>query len=186
MPRWDPDASERLLQAGMSLYFERGYADVTVAEIADRAGLTKRTFFRHFADKREVPFVGAASFQAAVVAGVAAAAGDLPPVDVAVGALADASAELARWAEHAAARRALVASATELWERELSKRDAVTVAIAAALRERGADPLPATLTAQAAVAAFTTGYDRWVDAGATGDLPALVRATLGDLRQAVC
>ena len=186
MPRWDPDASGRLLEAGMSLYFERGYAAVTVAEIAERAGLTKRTFFRHFTDKREVPFAGAAAFEAAVVAGVAAADAGVAPVEVAVGALADASAELARWAEHAAARRALVASAPELEERELSKRDAVTVAIAAALRERGVDPLPATLSAQAAVAAFTTGYDRWVDGGATADLPALVRATLGDLRRAVC
>jgi AcrR family transcriptional regulator len=186
MPRWDPDASSRLLEAGMALYFERGYADVTVAEIAERAGLTKRTFFRHFADKREIPFVGAASFEAAVVAGVAAAPAERAPVDVAVGALADASAELARWAEYAAARRALVASAPELAERELSKRDAVTVAIAGALRERGVESLAATLTAQAAVAVFTTGYDRWVDGGATADLPALVRATLGDLRRAVC
>ena len=186
MPRWDPDAPARLLQAGMGLYFERGYDDVTVAEIAERAGLTKRTFFRHFADKREIPFAGAAAFAASVVAAMAATAADVPPVEVAVGALAEGSVELARWAEHAAARRDLVASSTDLWERELSKRDALAVAMAGVLRDRGVDPLPATLAAQAAVAAFTAGYDRWVDGGATGDLPSLVRATLTDLRRAVC
>ena len=186
MARWQPGARERLEQAALELFGEQGFAETTVPQITARAGLTTRTFFRHFTDKREVPFAGAAAFEAAVVAGVAAADADVAPVEAAVGALADASVELARWAEHAAARRALVGSAPELWERELSKRDAVTVAVAAVLRERGVESVQATLAAQAAVAVFTTGYDRWVDGGATADLPAMVRATLADLRRAVC
>ena len=58
MGRWEPDARGRLMQAALELYGERGFEQTTVAEIAQRAGLTERTFFRHFADKREVLFSG--------------------------------------------------------------------------------------------------------------------------------
>ena len=54
--RWKPNARSRLEKAALELYSERGFQQVTVAEIAQRAGLTERTFFRHFADKREVLF----------------------------------------------------------------------------------------------------------------------------------
>jgi hypothetical protein len=60
MTRWEPNARGRLEQAALALYGERGFENTTVAEIAARAGLTERTFFRHFADKREVLFAGGA------------------------------------------------------------------------------------------------------------------------------
>jgi AcrR family transcriptional regulator len=63
MSRWEPDARGRLGQAAIELYVERGFDDTTVADIAERAGLTERTFFRHFADKREVLFAGQDEFQ---------------------------------------------------------------------------------------------------------------------------
>ena len=73
MGRWEPNARGRLEQAAMELYLERGFDQTTVAEIAERAGLTERTFFRHFADKREVLFAGAGALQELLVSAVAGA-----------------------------------------------------------------------------------------------------------------
>src|SRR5271154_5828231 len=84
MARWEPDARGRLVQAAMELYSERGFEQTTVAEIAERAGLTERTFFRHFADKREVLFAGADALQELVVSAVAGAPESAAPIDAAV------------------------------------------------------------------------------------------------------
>jgi AcrR family transcriptional regulator len=183
--RWGPDAGGRLQQSAMALYLARGYDDVTVAEIASAAGLTKRTFFRYFADKREVLFAGAEDFQARVVAAVQAVPARTAPVDAAVSALADASAQLVQYGHCARARRDLIASSTDLQERELIKMAALAAAVAGALRERGTQHALASMAAQAAVAAFTAAYDRWVDTEGTGDLTELLLQFLHDLRQAL-
>ena len=80
LARWEPNAKERLQQAAFALFEERGYADVTIAEIAERAGLTKRTFFNHFVDKREVLFAEAQAFEASIVGYVLDADDDLAGV----------------------------------------------------------------------------------------------------------
>src|ERR1017187_6732066 len=94
MGRWEPDARGRLAQAAMELYVERGFEHTTVAEIARRAGLTERTFFRHFADKREVLFWGAGSLREFLVNGVADAPESAAPIDVVAAALEAAAALL--------------------------------------------------------------------------------------------
>src|SRR3954463_8745427 len=99
MARWEPDARGRLQQAAMGLFRERGYADVTVAEIADRAGLTKRTFFNHFADKREVFFDNGQQFERSVLAHLAESDPALPPIDAAVLAFTRGGQELAPYYE---------------------------------------------------------------------------------------
>ncbi len=171
----------------MALYLERGYDAVTVAQIAESAGLTKRTFFRHFADKREVLFAGAHAFQAAVILAVESAADDVAPIDAVIAALASSSGEqLAQYGQFARRRRNLIASSADLQERELIKMASLTAAVAAALRHRGVQALRASLTSQAAVAAFTTAYDRWVDQDGATDLPALVHQSLNELRLAIC
>jgi AcrR family transcriptional regulator len=186
MGRWEADAGGRLQYAALSLYFERGYDAVTVAEIAERAGLTKRTFFRHYADKREVLFAGAPAFQAGVVAAVAAAPDDTGPAAAVIDALAEtAGAQLAQYGEWARARRDLVESSADLRERSLIKSADLAAAIAGALRERGVAAEPAVLTAHTCVTAFTVGYDRWADGNGTGDLPTAVRQTLDALRTAI-
>ena len=186
MGRWDPDARGRLLQSAMALYLARGYDAVTVAEIADDAGLTKRTFFRHFPDKREVLFAGAPAFEAGVVAAVAGGPAGVPPVETVVAALAEVSAaQLTQWAEYARARRDLIASSADLRERELIKTASLTAAVARGLVERGVPALTAILTAHGGVAAFTVAYDRWVDGDGRADLPTLVHDTLDDLRTAI-
>jgi len=170
----------------MTLHLERGYGNVTVAEIAESAGLTKRTFFRHFPDKREVLFAGAQAFQDGVVAAIKQAADDGALIDLVVTALADSGTQLAQYGEFARSRRDLIASSADLQERELSKMASLTRAVAQALRERGADSLQASLTAQAGAAAFTTAYDRWIDEDGVLDFPALVHQSLEGLRRAIC
>src|SRR5580698_1856641 len=81
MGRWEPNARGRLEQAALALYGERGFEQTTVAEIAQRAGLTERTFFRHFADKREVLFWGAGALQDLFVTAVASAPESAAPID---------------------------------------------------------------------------------------------------------
>ncbi len=184
MGRWEPDAGGRLQQAAMALFLERGYAEVTVAEITDRAGLTKRTFFNHYADKREVLFAGATSWEASVVKHLTEADDDLEPIEAAVVALTRSGLELAQYSDFAQARRELIASSPELQERDLIKMTSLASAIAEALRQRGVPSRNATLTAQAAVAVFTTAYGDWVD-DPTANLDTLMQRAIADLRQAV-
>ena len=182
--RWEPDAQRRLQQAAMELFAERGYAEVTIAEIADRAGLTKRSFFNHFADKREVLFAGAKDFEDSAIKHLAEAADDLAPIDAAVLALTRAGLELAGYGEFARVRQELIASSTELRERDLIKMASLTSAIAEALCRTQVTRRTATLTAQAAVAVFTTAYDDWISEG-TADLDTLMQQSLADLRRAI-
>ena len=186
MGRWDPDASGRLQYAAMALYLSRGYDDVTTAQIAEHAGLTKRSYFRYFADKREVIFAGAAAFEADVVAAVTAAPGDMAPIEAVIGALSAVGAQLEQYRAYTRGRRDLIASSTDLRERELIKMASLASAVGDALRAKGVKPLQATLAAQASVGVFTTAYDRWADADGQPDFPALVRDTHDELRRAVC
>jgi AcrR family transcriptional regulator len=184
MARWEPDAAGRLQQAALALFRERGYAEVTVAEIADRAGLTKRTFFNHFTDKREVLFAGARDYQASVVRHLTEADADLAPIDAAVLALTLSGLELAAFAEYARAREEIIASSVELRERDLMKTAALVVAIAGVLGDRGAEPRAATFAAQAALAVSTVAYADWAH-GEDPDLHVLMRRALADLRRAI-
>jgi AcrR family transcriptional regulator len=184
MGRWEADARGRLQQAAMGLYLERGFDDVTVAEIAETAGLTKRTFFRHFADKREVFFSSAQPFETGILEAVEHAAEDASPMDAVVGAFATGGALLAGHPDFQRRRRALIASSTDLQERELVKMADLAGRVEV-LRRRGAAADQARLAAHTGVAVFTVAYDRWVDEGATADLPALVRRTLEELRLAI-
>lgn len=185
MGRWKPNAQQRLQQAAGELFQERGYDEVTVADIAKRAGLTKRTFFNHFADKREVLFAGASAFEAAVLEHLARADPGLDPVDAAVEALTRGGLlDLAQYGEYALARRGLIASSTDLRERDLIKAASLEAAIADGLRQRHTPSRTATFAAKAAVAVFTAAYDDWTD-DATADFATLMRQAITDLRHAI-
>ena len=88
MGRWEPDARGRLAKAAMTLYAEQGFDQTTVAEIAERAGLTKRTFFRYFADKREVLFYGAEHLEELILTAIDAAPPGASALDTVATALA--------------------------------------------------------------------------------------------------
>jgi AcrR family transcriptional regulator len=184
MVRWEPNSAGRLRQAAMELFLERGYAEVTVAEIADRAGLTKRSFFNHFADKREVFFAGARDLEASVTGHLAQAPADTDPIEAAVDALTCGGLELAPYIQFAAARRALVASSLELRERDLVKMASLAAAIAGTLRGRQVSARTAAFAARGAVTVFTAAYDDWADDN-TADFRALMQRALADLRQSV-
>ena len=168
----------------MDLYGERGYDQTTVAEIAARAGLTERTFFRHYADKREVLFGGSTMLAERLVSAVAAAPYSATPLDTVVAALEQVGALMqeTRGREFARARRSIIAANSELQERELIKLASWSDTLAAALRDRGVDDRTATLAADTGVAVFHVAFDRWVADDNELDFPKLIRATLGDLQ----
>src|SRR5579859_8016110 len=119
--RWEPNAAGRLAQAALELYSERGFEQTTVAEIAARAGLTERTFFRHYADKREVLFSGSAMLQDLLVKAVADAPGSAAPMDAVAAAIEAAGDLLQERRDFARHRQAIIAANPELKERELIK-----------------------------------------------------------------
>jgi AcrR family transcriptional regulator len=182
MARWEPDSRGRLEQAALALYGERGFESTTVAEIAARAGLTERTFFRHFADKREVLFSGAGALQELLVSAVARAPDSAAPIDAVAAGLEDAGAQLQQRREFARQRQAVIAANAELRERELIKLASLASALADALRRRGVTDPTASLTAEAGIAVFKVAFERWVNESNKQDLPQLIRASLDGLR----
>jgi AcrR family transcriptional regulator len=182
MGRWEPDARGRLMQAAFALYGERGFEQTTVAGIAERAGLTERTFFRHFADKREVLFAGADALREQMVNAVAEAPASLAPIDAAAAGLEAAGAFIQEGGELARERQAIIASSAELQERELIKLASLAGALAEALRQRGVENPAASLTAEAAIAVFKVAFERYVGEGNRQDLPGLIRESLEELR----
>jgi AcrR family transcriptional regulator len=164
MSRWKPDARGRLAQAAMELYGERGFEQTTVAEIAGRAGLTERTFFRHFADKREILFEGTAELAARLVEGVDAAPDEAAPIDVVAAGLRSLAPIFADRRPFARERRAIIAANPDLQERELIKLAGLASSLASALTDRGVGQPDASLAAEAGIAVFRIGFDRWVTA----------------------
>jgi AcrR family transcriptional regulator len=182
MGRWEPNARGRLMQAAFALYDERGFEQTTVAEIAQRAGLTERTFFRHFADKREVLFAGAGALQELLVGAVAKAPGSLAPIEAAAAGLEAAGAFIQEGGDLARQRQAIIASSAELRERELIKLASLAGALAEALRQRGVSEPTASLTAEAGIAVFKVAFERYVEETNRRDLPGLIRESLEELQ----
>ncbi|HUA46839.1 MAG TPA: helix-turn-helix domain-containing protein [Solirubrobacteraceae bacterium] len=163
MARWQPDAKGRLREAAITLFIERGYDAVTVADIAKRAGLTKRTFFNHFEDKREVMFADAEQFEAAIVDALAGADPELDPLDATVLAYTQGAATLADNPDLVRARNEMLASSKELQERELMKTASLTAKLADVLVQRGVPQRDALFIAQAGTSIFLTAIREWTD-----------------------
>ena len=180
--RWKPDSRGRLEQAALALYEERGFENTTVAEIAARAGLTERTFFRYFADKREVLFGGAGALQDLLVRAVAEAPADVAPLRAVGDALGAAGGLLQERPEFSRQRQAVIASNVELHERELIKLATLAAALADALRDRGVKDPAASLTAEAGIAVFRVAFERWVGEPLDRDLRQLISDSLEELR----
>ncbi|MDN3360075.1 TetR/AcrR family transcriptional regulator [Actinomadura sp. DC4] len=182
MGRWEPNARGRLEQAAMELYSERGFEQTTVAEIAKRAGLTERTFFRHFADKREVLFAGASSLQELFVTTLAGTPGSAAPIDAVAVALDAAGAMFQERREHARRRHAIIVANAELRERELIKLASLAAALAETLRRRGVPEPAASLTAEAGIAVFKVSFERWIGDAEERDIAQIIRESLDELK----
>jgi AcrR family transcriptional regulator len=180
--RWQPNPRGRLEQAALELFGERGFEQTTVEDIATRAGLTKRTFFRHFSDKREVLFGGGEEFKGLFVNSLARTPESVAPIDAIAVSLEAAGAALQDRREFARRRQLVIAANAELQERELVKLASIAAALADTLRRRGVDEPAASLTAEAAIAVFRIAFERWVAAAEERDLPELIRESLEALR----
>ena len=181
MGRWGPDARGPLEQAAVALCLEHGYAQVTVAAIARRAGFSERTFYRHFADKPEVLFAGFQYFQDNVVHLVASAALAAAPMERVAAAFEQAGTAFPENAERLRQRQEVIDSTPELRARELSKVATLTAAVARALLQRGvADPV-AMLSAEAGTLVFRIAFATWIKATGQEDWPELFRQTLDDI-----
>jgi len=182
MSRWEPDGRGRLEQAALALYAERGFDNTTVAEIAERAGVTERTFFRHFADKREVLFGGAGGLQDLLVGTVASALASLAPLDAVAAGLEAAGALFEEYRATVRQRAAIIAATPELRERELIKLAVLSAALADTLRGRGLSGPAASLTAEVATAVFRIAFDQWIEETNERTFAALVRESLDHLK----
>lgn len=181
MTRWEPDARGRLAQAALDLYAEHGFENTTVAEIAARAGLTERTFFRHFSDKRDVLFGGSHELQEVLVAAAAAAPEACEPLQAAAAGLEAAAGVLSERRAFARRRQAVIEASPELGERELIKLATLAAALAETLRARGVGEPSASLAAEVAISVFRIAFERWVEDDGNPDLAAGIRATLAEL-----
>lgn len=188
--RWQPDSRRRLQEAAAELYAAQGFTETTVAAIAARAGLTERTYFRHFSDKREVLFANEDALRGRLVDAVLAADAGASPSQAAASGLDAVAGDLQP--HHAALRRRapIIAAHPELRERELIKLASWTSALAGALRERGVAGPAATLTAEDSIAVFDVAAGRRLAAGRAQpefvDVFAAARAELRALSRLGC
>jgi AcrR family transcriptional regulator len=183
MARWQPDASERLVVAALDLFAERGYENTTVIEIAERAGLTKSTFFRHFPDKREVLF-GGDRMAGLLAEAIAAAPSGGAPLEVVVYAL-DAVGRKSFTRdrrEFAGRRRAAIAASPELREREALKGLGLISTMIEALERRGVSELTAYVTAELGALAWKIAFERWSDTPDGEEFGEIARRTLGEVQ----
>jgi glutaminase A len=170
----------------LHLFSEQGYDDTTVAEIADRAGLTKSTFFRHFPDKREVLAAGQETLSRLLAEGISAAPADASPLAAVAAGLERATGAMTPFNRELGPRlRAVIATSTELQERDALKQVGLAAAMATALRARGVTDLVAVLAAELGVLAFKEAYAAWVAADNQQGLAELARTALDQLHNTV-
>ena len=182
MGRWEPNARGRLERAAMELYIERGFEQTTVTEIARRAGLTQRTFFRHYADKREVLFAGSGLLEELIVRTLGGALDSAAPIDAVAEALEAAGAAIQEGGDRPRQRQVVIAANPELQERELIKLASLASAIAGALRQHGVPDPAASLTAEAGIAVFKIAFERWISLSDQQDLPQYIREAVDELK----
>jgi AcrR family transcriptional regulator len=187
MARWEPGARERIVLAALDLFTEQGYDDTTVAQIAERAGITKSTFFRHFPDKRELLAAGQETLSRLLSEGIAAARPDASPLEAVAAGLERASNEMGPVNRELGPRiSAAVAASAELQERAMLKNVGLAAAMTQALVARGVPDPVAHLAAELGVLAFKRGFAEWTenDPDGTDDLAPYTLAALEALREA--
>ncbi|QIS20163.1 TetR/AcrR family transcriptional regulator [Nocardia terpenica] len=187
MSRWEPGARERLVVAAVDLFTEQGYDATTVAQIAERAGVTKSTFFRHFPDKRELLVAGQETLSRLLTEGIAEAPDSASPLEAVAAGLERAASAMGPMNRDLAPRlKAAVAASTELQERDALKIVSLAAAMTTALLARGVPGPTAALASELGVLAFKRGYAAWSDSAraAEAELAGYLLAALDELRAA--
>jgi AcrR family transcriptional regulator len=183
--RWQPDARQRLERAAIELFTQQGFAATTVPQITARAGLTTRTFFRHFADKREVLF-GDEEIPAFATRLMAEAPSSLDPMTLITGGLKTvAETRFEGRRDDMRERRAIIRSDEGLRERDLRKRAALRDAIRAGFVSRGTGTVSATLLAEISVTVLYVALDEWLDQDGDRKLAEIILDTLASLQAAL-
>ncbi|GDY68894.1 TetR family transcriptional regulator [Streptomyces avermitilis] len=185
MGRWEPGARERLVVAAVDLFAEQGYDATTVAQITERAGVTKSTFFRHFPDKRELLVAGQETLSRLLTEGIAEAPGDASPLEAVAAGLERASSAMGPMNRELAPRlKAAVAASVELQERDALKAVSLAAAMTTALVARGLPDPTAALASELGVLAFKRGFAEWSEGDRDGkdELAGYVLAALDELR----
>src|SRR5882757_2359146 len=182
MVRWPPGARQRLQAAALELFASRGFEQTTAAEIAQSVGLTERTFFRHFSDKREVLFYGQQEFLQAFVDGLEAVPPDASPLEVIASALQAATSFFPdERRPYSRLRQSVIDQNPPLQERELHKLAGVATTVAGALRARGIGEPAATLAAESGATVFGIAFAQWIRDGETRSLAAIASGVLREL-----
>jgi AcrR family transcriptional regulator len=178
--RWEANAQGRLERAALDLFAEKGYDQTTVAQIAQRAGLTERSFYRYFADKREVLFAGGEELREKLTTAIVAAPAEQPLFDVLVSAFA-AVEGVFRPPDFLRLRAEVIAANVQLQERELVKLKSLSQGLAAAVERRGVDPRTAQVAADIGLLVMRLAAERW-RADESGPYAEHVTAAAADLR----
>lgn len=181
MPRWEHGSKDRLKQAALELFDEQGYERTSVIEIAERARVAPRTFFRYFTDKREVLFAAEDALHAALVEKIRQAPDVSEPLRLVVGILAAFDWESLGDRQSQRRRHAVIAANPNLLERDLIKHHGMAVGFTDALRLRGVDAEVARLAANVGIDVFITAYAQWLEAGETADLATLSERSMSRL-----
>ena len=187
MARWEPGVRERLVVAAVDLFTEQGYDATTVAQIAERAGVTKSTFFRHFSDKREVLVAGQETLSRLLAEGIAEAPVGASPLEAVAAGLERASSAMGPMNRELGPRlKAAIAASAELQERDALKAVSLAAAMTAALIARGVPDPTAHLAGELGVLAFKLGFSEWSegDRYAENELAKYTLAALDELRAA--
>jgi AcrR family transcriptional regulator len=185
MGRWEPGARERLVMAAVDLFIEQGYDATTVAQIAERAGVTKSTFFRHFPDKRELLVAGQETLSRLLTEGIAEAPAGATPLEAVAAGLERASSAMGPMNRELAPRlKAAVAASAELQERDALKTVSLAAAMAAALVARGVPDPIAALAGELGTLAFKRAFAQWAEGDGTDDMAPYAVTALDELRAA--
>jgi AcrR family transcriptional regulator len=187
MGRWEPGARQRLVAAAVDLFTEQGYDATTVAQIAERAGVTKSTFFRHFPDKRELLVAGQETLSRLLAEGIAEAPANASPLEAVAAGLERASSAIGPMKRELAPRlKAAIAASAELQERDALKSVSLAAAMTTALAARGVPDPTAAIAGELGVLAFKRGYAEWAEAAPDdkNDFAGYTLAALDELRAA--
>ena len=179
MARWEPGTKERLRGAALARFVAHGYDETSVEEIAGDAGVTERTFFRHFPDKEEVLFDEDDDLLTVLLSGVHDHLADAPrsivePLAVARAAVRRLGTTFEGDRTRHRQRARVLSSSPALVSRQLLKEQRWTEALTQELVAAGVDRRRAAAAAATAGIGLRLAYAEWTGGARTASLVTLL------------